>query len=405
MKRLIRKLWVFLLLAPGSAFAATTNPNLDPEAYKPMIQIPGFEGFSKVTTDAANSTAVQVPYIGEYIGALYKFSIGAGAIVAAFMITVGGFQYVTAGAIPKNLSAAKQRITNALVGLLLLIGSYVVLYSLNPDLVAMKSISLLKVAPIIIPVDEAAEVNDGAGDGTPPPAGGQVVNGTLCRGISSYNYANRGPNATGYLRNDAANDFKKALTDAAEKGIPVHINADIRLPALQQMFRSRWIAKAQCACAMPSYASTNARNCSATEVKDSLIANCSTQEGLDAYKASYQSTWHTAYDSVRPADKPGNSAHEKGLAVDMDVAGLTDTQYKDLLIAMEAHGFSMLGRSTNGHSYDSTNIPADWKDASVWNEHHHFDYGSKSDISSTAVVTCSSNQPSDGSSSNSLNKM
>ena len=340
MKRLLRKLWVFILLAPGSVFAATTNPDLDPEAYKPMIQIPGFEGFSKVTKDAANSAAIQVPYIGEYIGALYKFSLGAGAIVAAFMITVGGFQYVTAGAIPKNLTAAKQRITNALVGLLLLIGSYVVLYSLNPDLVAMKSISILSAQKIQLQ-DKGTEgtgVGDGVQRSTEFDASFDVAN---CPSLVSTDPSGVrfGGNAHHALHKAAAEALTQANTDwinaTESKGISFLINRDYRTTAEQQYL-------------------------------------------YDLYKAGKGPV----------AAEPGKSNHERGNAVDISTAGLggSTAAYTKLVQILEKNGFKVLGDGT----YNSSNIPDGWNTIS---ERWHFDY-TKASLADKSTVQC--NTPATG---------
>ena len=89
--------------------------------------------------------------LAEYIGVLYKWFIGAAMIVAAFMISVGGFQYITAGAVPKNLSAAKERIKNALIGLLLAISSYVILYTINPAMTNLKLPEIKRIENIPMP--------------------------------------------------------------------------------------------------------------------------------------------------------------------------------------------------------------------------------------------------------------
>ena len=51
------------------------------------------------------------------------------------MIVVGGFEYITAGGNESTVGRAKTRITQALLGILLILGSYLILNTINPDLV------------------------------------------------------------------------------------------------------------------------------------------------------------------------------------------------------------------------------------------------------------------------------
>jgi len=59
--------------------------------------------------------------IFEYLGAIVRFlSVGVGVVVTA-MIVVGGIQYSTAGGNPQSVEAAKSRIYNAIIALVLYI--------------------------------------------------------------------------------------------------------------------------------------------------------------------------------------------------------------------------------------------------------------------------------------------
>ncbi len=73
--------------------------------------------------------------IAQYITALYKFGVGAAAVLAVVMIMVGGFIWLTAGGNQERVTAAKGYITGALIGLVVALGSYSVLKVVNPSLV------------------------------------------------------------------------------------------------------------------------------------------------------------------------------------------------------------------------------------------------------------------------------
>lgn len=83
------------------------------------------------------ASAVDIP---SYIAALYRYGLGVGVTLAMVMVVVGGFQYMVARGNPSAIGAARGRITNAVLGLLLLLGSFTLLQTVNPDLVTMRNI-------------------------------------------------------------------------------------------------------------------------------------------------------------------------------------------------------------------------------------------------------------------------
>ncbi|MEI7741414.1 MAG: pilin [bacterium] len=80
-----------------------------------------------------------------YLGLLYKWFVGAAMVIAAFMITLGGFQYVMAGGVPSMADQGKKRIKNSLIGLVLAIGSYVLLNTINPAYTVLKLPDIQKI--------------------------------------------------------------------------------------------------------------------------------------------------------------------------------------------------------------------------------------------------------------------
>jgi len=76
--------------------------------------------------------------LANYLSIIYNFLISIVGVLAGAFILVGGFQYLTAGGDAARVSGAKQRIGNALIGLVLALSSYVLLNTINPDLVNLK---------------------------------------------------------------------------------------------------------------------------------------------------------------------------------------------------------------------------------------------------------------------------
>jgi type IV secretory pathway VirB2 component (pilin) len=94
-----------------------------------------------------------LPAIGEtqpstslsgYLQWLFTFAVSSAGILAVLMIVIGGIQYMTAYGSPAKVEDAKNRIYQALLGLLLAISAWLILYTINPDLVK----GVLNIPPI-----------------------------------------------------------------------------------------------------------------------------------------------------------------------------------------------------------------------------------------------------------------
>jgi hypothetical protein len=85
---------------------------------------------------------VTVPFLAQYLTGVYRFLLTVVGTVASVMIAVGGFQYLTAGGDKARVDAGKKRIENAVVGMILALGSYALLYAINPSLVRFQGLQL-----------------------------------------------------------------------------------------------------------------------------------------------------------------------------------------------------------------------------------------------------------------------
>ena len=70
-----------------------------------------------------------------YFGEIYKWAVPAIGVIAVIMIMIAGFQWMLAGGNATKVSAAKTRMTNSVVGLILVIGAYSIFNFINPALV------------------------------------------------------------------------------------------------------------------------------------------------------------------------------------------------------------------------------------------------------------------------------
>ncbi len=106
--------------------------------YAQTTCVPGPDGYCPLTALPGISENAKTPVnINTYIPAVIKLIIGIAGALAVLRIMMGGIQYMTSDAFEKK-SDAKETINNALIGLLLAISAYIILYTLNPNLVTFK---------------------------------------------------------------------------------------------------------------------------------------------------------------------------------------------------------------------------------------------------------------------------
>ncbi|MBU1028768.1 pilin [Patescibacteria group bacterium] len=126
----------------------TTDKDKDKKAAPPV------EPRFSVNIPTVNLTSVQVggsfidiPWLADYLTGVYKYAVFFASILAAVMLMIGGIQWLTSAGDSGRVGVAQKRITNATIGLVLILGSYLVLSTINPDLVALKPLRIATVPP------------------------------------------------------------------------------------------------------------------------------------------------------------------------------------------------------------------------------------------------------------------
>ncbi len=77
-------------------------------------------------------------FIG-YLSGMFKLAIYICALLAVLMIVIGGLEYVMTEKVASK-EDAKSRIENAIIGLLIALFAWILLYTINPDLVSLQAI-------------------------------------------------------------------------------------------------------------------------------------------------------------------------------------------------------------------------------------------------------------------------
>jgi len=131
-----------------------------PLFFKLNFSIPGSDKFN-----AGKEIEITGATLGEYIAALYVFLVGVGGILATIMMMWGGLRYVASGGSPQRISGAKDQITAALSGLIILLASYLLLLTINPNLVKFEGLSGVRPVKQIL---QGLETKSGSAKGAPP---------------------------------------------------------------------------------------------------------------------------------------------------------------------------------------------------------------------------------------------
>lgn len=133
-----------------------------------------------VTELISDASGVKHPYVQSmacFIADIYRYLSGVAGILAVTMMIYGGIKYTVSFGNPSKLQDARDTITSAMIGLALVLGTYVILNFINPGLTSLKVTGL---DPIIgkdysgykvTKMCDASRVNERNADGTPIECG------------------------------------------------------------------------------------------------------------------------------------------------------------------------------------------------------------------------------------------
>lgn len=112
------------------------------------VRIPGFKGF---TANIREGDFLSIPWIGEYFFAIYQWALVTIAVLAVIMTVIAGLKWMLAAGNAAKIGEAKEQITNSLIGLLLVLSSYLVLNFINPELTIFRPLEVGYIERIELP--------------------------------------------------------------------------------------------------------------------------------------------------------------------------------------------------------------------------------------------------------------
>jgi len=124
MKKFLAKIILLLLLFPGTSLALElTYPRIGPSGQEIDI-------------------ALDMP-LNKLIAWFYYFIVGIAGLSAFFMLVWGGFTWLTSAGSTAKISDAKDRLKAAVLGIVIILASFLILQAINPDLTTLRLPDLL----------------------------------------------------------------------------------------------------------------------------------------------------------------------------------------------------------------------------------------------------------------------
>ncbi len=156
---------------------------------------------AKVTLSTSIGGLTVTGDLGEYIARLYAWMVGSATTIAIVLIMVAGIRWSLGGLSADAVGKAKKTISNAVAGLVLLLGSYLILFTINPQLLKLQvpKFPMIRQVGLVDSNTSCGYLTGESGYGTgypdsphnygkPPPKGGKKYtvenNGTKCGTVS-----------------------------------------------------------------------------------------------------------------------------------------------------------------------------------------------------------------------------
>ena len=197
---------LFLVASAILVFAENSGAAFE---YQPMEGIPGFED---------ETMAKGKPDLKVWIESTYKFFMWVVGICALFMITIGGFTYMTSAGNTSTAATGKKMITDSIIGLILALVAFLLFNVINPEItnVNLQITSVSTTAPAgSASGTPATSAGGGSDTGTKTATPPETTIGSTCAYSNTNNVINFSTTASASLPGACAafgSGFQSAAT-------------------------------------------------------------------------------------------------------------------------------------------------------------------------------------------------
>lgn len=141
----------FVVLLPLSTIAAD-------QTFTP--QVPGPSGGGSITLCSGSGDTLSCNGIAGYITSIYEWLIRLAIVLGVLTLTLAGYFWMTAHGDSKQIDKAKTMVKNTVYGIVLALGSYTLLWAINPDLVQLQGLNLGKIKEVDIILEPGNETSE-----------------------------------------------------------------------------------------------------------------------------------------------------------------------------------------------------------------------------------------------------
>jgi hypothetical protein len=127
-KNILSRALAFLILTSVFVFLPMMFVGAEELKYVPL-EGKAFEGFGVTEGNSGD--------LGQFLAALFKFGLAIAAALAVVMIVWGGVEIMLSESVMTKTDG-KKRVEDAIWGLLLALVSWLILWTINPDLVTFR---------------------------------------------------------------------------------------------------------------------------------------------------------------------------------------------------------------------------------------------------------------------------
>lgn len=138
--QIISLMILLTLPLPAAAQSSADAPTI--LNFTPQVQIPNskFKGAVPVGTYNAASGTMTSDLLSKYIIAIYNYGLAIAGILATIVLMGGGVLWLVSGGESGKINQAKELITGSITGAIILVAAWMILNTVNPNLVNLKSI-------------------------------------------------------------------------------------------------------------------------------------------------------------------------------------------------------------------------------------------------------------------------
>src|SRR6185436_11429337 len=150
-------LFCAMLFRPQTVVAQTYDPSKDngfgytPNAggFVPLAEVSGSSKLGELYRDTGTGD------FSNFINNLFRFALVIGALAAVLRLVYAGYLYMGQADMWSHKGQAKTIIGDVTLGILLLLGIYLILYQINPDIVKLNALRKIQSSPATTPNSSA----------------------------------------------------------------------------------------------------------------------------------------------------------------------------------------------------------------------------------------------------------